>query len=144
MHKIVEWPGYVVGRGEDVLDSGACGPCTVVAIVDRNYRSAVVGHFIHPPCDETVFDEMLQAARAAIPDFVEAVVQVAGANPELVLAWSTESETSKVRQFVQRKLLEAGLSAKNITKSWNDSVNHGQILVVDLGLRRLNVETFEI
>ena len=143
MHKVVEWPGYVVGRGEDVLDSGACGPCTVIAIVDPEYQSAVVGHFVDPPCEEEVLDEMLQAARAAIPDFVEAMVQVAGASPELALAWSEKSETNRVRQFVQRKLAEAGLSARNITESWNDSIDHGQFIVVDLGLRKLDVETFE-
>lgn len=85
---------------------------------------------------------MLQAARAAIPDFVHAVVQLAGASPELDVSFE-KGEAKRVRRFVQRKLVDAGLSAKNISKSWNDSSDHGHAIVVDLGLRRLNVETYD-
>jgi hypothetical protein len=141
MLKAVDWPGYVVGRGEDVLDSGGCGPCTAIAIVDRGFRSAVVAHITHPNMDNEVLEEMLLAARTAIPEFVDALVRVVGASPGLDEDYGA-GESRKVRGLILQSLRTAGVAATNITESWNDRERMGRAIVVDLGRKQIDVETY--
>lgn len=141
MFKKVDWPGYVVGSGDDILDSGGCGPCTAIAIVDRGYRSAVLLHILDPEVDQHIIDEMLLAARAAIPELVDAMVQVVGAGPDLDAVYGP-GECLRVRARVLMTLQASGIPAENIRQSWNEDESIGKAIVVDLGQRKTMVETF--
>lgn len=141
--KYADSPGFRVQRGASHnLSTGGMGPCTGIAIVDSDYKAAVVGHFYFPPLETDVFEEMLSAAKEVIPDLGKAVVQLAGTTREL-----DEPEAYgpgamiKARNFVKNQLIEAGIDSDNIREDWNDN-NVGQEIKVNLTDKTIEVRSF--
>lgn len=141
--KFPDCPGFRVQIGHShSLSTGGMGPCTGIAIVDSEFRAAVIGHFYFPPLETEEFDEMLVVAKATIPDFHKAVVQLAGTTRELDEPESYGPGAMLLaRNFVKSKLIKIGIDPKNIREDWNDK-NTGQNIIVNLALKTITVKTF--